>query len=193
MKTDSRAEILEASLSLLEEGGVEALSMREVARRTGLSHQAPYHHFGDRESILAELVQDGFKKLRGYFRKAMDRPHDYQHRMELMGRTYVQFALDHPEQFRLMFRAPLVDIEDHEHAKYEAESAFGMLVAAVTADRPERQEQELDAIIACWSVAHGLATLLLDGKLDQFLGTGPKVRAKAVASVMSLFAARFAK
>lgn len=193
MKSDSRADILSASLSLLEEGGVEALSMREVARRAGLSHQAPYHYFGDRESILAELVRDGFEKLHAYFRKAATRPYDYKQRMERMGRTYVQFALDHPEQFRLMFRAPLIDIEDHEEAKCAAESAFGALVAAVTADHPERQDEEIDSIIACWSVAHGLATLLIDGKIDHLLGEGEKSRSRAVASVMGIFATKFAK
>jgi AcrR family transcriptional regulator len=193
LKPDNRAEILKASLSLLEEGGVEALSMREVARRAGLSHQAPYHYFGDRESILAELVREGFKKLHDYLSRSSLQPHDYKRRIERMGCTYVEFALDHPEQFRLMFRGHVVDLENHEHAKGAAETAFGVLVAAVTADQPERQEAELDSIIACWSVAHGLATLLLDGKIDHLLGPGPDARAKVSKSVMARFAARFAE
>jgi AcrR family transcriptional regulator len=188
MRSDSRTEILKASLDLLEEGGVEALSMREVARRAGLSHQAPYHHFGDREAILAELARDGFEKLKDYFLRSTKKPEDYKHRIERMGRTYVQFALDHPEQFRLMFRAPVVDVEDHEDAKEAAESAFDMLVAAVTADQPERRDQEIHAIIACWSVAHGLATLLLDGKIDHIFSMDAKSRAKMVDGVFELFA-----
>ena len=167
--------------------------MREVARRAGLSHQAPYHYFGDRESILAELVRDGFEKLRDYLSRSPPRQPDYERRIERMGGSYVEFALDHPEQFRLMFRSHVVDLENHVPARGAADSAFGVLVAAVTAGHPERQEHELDAIIACWSLAHGLATLLLDGKIDHLVGPGPSARNKLAESVMARFAARFAK
>src|SRR5271169_43533 len=60
---DLRQDILDTARTLLDEQGVAALSMREVARRAGVTHQAPYHHFGDRESILAELVTHGFEEL----------------------------------------------------------------------------------------------------------------------------------
>jgi len=60
---DLRRRILDASAALLESDGLAALSLREVARRAGVSHQAPYHHFKDRESILAELVTEGFERL----------------------------------------------------------------------------------------------------------------------------------
>ena len=77
MKEDLKYKILKASLDLLEEGDVSALSMREVARRAGVSHQAPYHYFADREAILAELVRDGFERLHQDETSAVD-AHDDQ-------------------------------------------------------------------------------------------------------------------
>jgi AcrR family transcriptional regulator len=62
-QTDLRKEVLKASLALIEEGGLDRLSMREAARKAGVSHQAPYHHFADRESILATIAGEGFSKL----------------------------------------------------------------------------------------------------------------------------------
>ena len=62
-QTDLRQKVLKASLALIEEGGLDRLSMREVARKAGVSHQAPYHYFDDREAILAALAGEGFSKL----------------------------------------------------------------------------------------------------------------------------------
>src|ERR1700754_3155518 len=70
-KDDVRAGILEASRALMDEGGLGALSMREVARRAGVSHQAPYHYFQDREAILAELAGEGFSQLYDYMVSAV--------------------------------------------------------------------------------------------------------------------------
>src|ERR1700754_1736639 len=104
-KDDVRAGILQASLALMNEGGLGALSMREVARRAGVSHQAPYHYFADREAILAELAGDGFDKLHDYMVSALGhaRPNRGS-RAKALGEAYVRFALNHPELFKLMFR-----------------------------------------------------------------------------------------
>ena len=69
-ETNLRQKVLKASLALIEAGGLDRLSMREVARKAGVSHQAPYHHFGDREAILAALAGEGFAKLKQELRAA---------------------------------------------------------------------------------------------------------------------------
>ncbi len=70
--TDLRQKVLQASLALIEEGGLNRLSMREVARKSGVSHQAPYYYFGDREAILAAIAGEGFSKLGRSFLRAVD-------------------------------------------------------------------------------------------------------------------------
>ena len=84
-KDDVRAGILNASLQLMNEGGLGALSMREVARRAGVSHQAPYHYFQDREAILAELAGEGFDQLYDYMISAVGLARDRTAKSRAMG------------------------------------------------------------------------------------------------------------
>src|SRR4051794_5864575 len=106
--SDPQQRIVQASVQLIEEAGVGALSMREVARRAGLSHQAPYHHFDDREAILGAIAQQGFRMMSDAFERALEA-----HEPSLPGRiaaafqTYVEFALQNPAHFRVMFRPEL--------------------------------------------------------------------------------------
>lgn len=138
---DLRAALLRTAGEMLEKEGVARLKLREVARRTGVSHNAPYRHFPDRESLLAALAAEGFQ----HFGDALEkRP-----RRE-MGEAYVEFALAHPQRFRLMFGG-LPGLSDHR--AYEAlKKSF--------ADLGDDAEY---AAAAAWSLVHGLAHLLLDG------------------------------
>src|SRR5205814_2543102 len=95
--TDLRQKVLRASLALIEEGGLDGLSMREVARKSGVSHQAPYHYFGDREAILAAIAGEGFSKLGESFLRAVARAGPEPAKaLEAIGRAYLAFALRHP-------------------------------------------------------------------------------------------------
>src|SRR5262245_1682880 len=91
---DLRQAVLQTAGEIIEKEGLEALSLREVARRAGVSHSAPYRHFPDRERLLAALVEEGFSMLAEALEKRPRRE---------MGEAYVEFALAHPERFRLMF------------------------------------------------------------------------------------------
>lgn len=188
---DLRQTLLNASLDLIDTEGLEAFSMREVARRAGVSHQAPYHHFADREAILAEIVAEGFQQLRDRMQAGLDGLTDPAARLTAIGRAYVTFALEHPSQFKLMFRSELVHPERHETAQACAKSAFDVLVDVVneiagggsTRDRPS------PLVLASWSLAHGLATLLTEGKLDQHCGASKRERAKAAGAILEAFEA----
>ena len=93
--------------AVLDEQGAAGLSLREVARRAGVTHQAPYHHFADRESILAELVTQGFGELKRRLARAHRRSVDPLATRVTSGVAYVVYALDNPGEFRIMFRADL--------------------------------------------------------------------------------------
>lgn len=138
---DLRAALLQTAEEMLEKEGLAALSLREVARRAGVSHNAPYRHFPDRDSLLAALAAEGFEQ----FAEALEkRP-----RRE-MGEAYVEFALAHPQRFRLMFGGvqPGSDRRAYEALK----KSF--------ADLGDGAEY---AAAAAWGLVHGLAHLLLDG------------------------------
>lgn len=194
-KDDVRAGILEASIALMNEGGLGALSMREVARRAGVSHQAPYHYFADRETILAELAGDGFDKLYDYMVSALGHARDRQSRARAIGEAYIRFALNHQEVFKLMFRCEMCDLSRYPEAKAKADRCFNAVVTALDAQgvAADKSNPDLVPVIAAWSMAHGLATLLLEGKLGMTFGDTLDQREAASRRVIAFFAERFGK
>ncbi|MEQ1607358.1 MAG: TetR/AcrR family transcriptional regulator [Hyphomonadaceae bacterium] len=192
-KDDVRAGILRASLELMNEGGLGSLSMREVARRAGVSHQAPYHYFQDREAILAELAGEGFEQLYDYMVSAIGLARDRASKNRAMGEAYVRFALNNPEVFRLMFRCEMVDLSRYPDAKAKADRCFNVPVEVLGASgtSADKSNPDLTPVIATWSLAHGLATLLLEGKLGQSLGETNDQREIAANRVIAFFSERF--
>ena len=177
--TDLRQKVLQASLALIEEGGLDGLSMREVARKSGVSHQAPYYYFGDREAILAAIAGEGFSKLG----RAVDRARsDPAKALEAIGRAYVGFALRHPAYFQAMFRADAVPLDRYPDVRKLEDEAFGKLVEEIGkafADQPSAAR--LTISIACWAMVHGLVTLILEGTLARTVGI-PRARQRQVAN-----------
>lgn len=168
MHEDVRSAVLAAAVRLIAEGGLAKLSMREVARAAGVSHQAPYHYFEDRESILAALCEEGFTILSERLEKGRDPSETPIARFTALARVYVEFAFDHPAMFRLMFRPDFVDIQRFPTCKASGDRAFAQLYSAVqdcidAGLFPGRSQQGL--VVLGWSLAHGLACLLLDGPL----------------------------
>jgi AcrR family transcriptional regulator len=192
-KDDVRAGILKASLTLMNEGGLGALSMREVARRAGVSHQAPYHYFDDREAILAELAGEGFDQLYDYIVSAIGLARDKAGKNRAMGEAYIRFALNNPEIFKLMFRCEMCDLSRYPSAKEKADKCFNVVVQILGAhgSSADKTNPDLAPVIAAWAMAHGLATLMLEGKLAQSFGDTNDQREVAANRIISLFSERF--
>ena len=149
-----------AALALLAEGGVEALSLREVARRAGVSAMAPYRHYADKEALLAAVAEHGFAGLGAALRQA-DAAVPPERALVAQAVAYVRYALAHPALFRLMFgpkrSAP------HPGLMAAGDTAYAVLaerVASQTAAAADREAR----VIGCWSLVHGLALLFLDGQ-----------------------------
>jgi AcrR family transcriptional regulator len=184
-KDDVRAGILQASRALMDEGGLGALSMREVARRAGVSHQAPYHYFQDREAILAELAGEGFSQLYDYMVSAIGLA---------LGEAYIRFALNNPEVFKLMFRVEMCDLTRYPAAKAKADACMQLVIdvhGAHGTPTGDKTTPDMVPVIAAWSMAHGLATLMLEGKLGQALGDTLDQREAAAKRVIAFFSERF--
>ena len=160
-----RDDLLRISRELLDEGGPAALSMREVARRAGCTHQAPYHYFANREAILAALVHEGFDELADRLASAHEglESTDLRAILTASGNAYVEFALRHPGVFRVMFRPDVCDPErfpEVVQAGGRARGELARLVKVVLGD-----DAPLEVEVLFWSGVHGLASLLLDGPL----------------------------
>ncbi len=185
---DLRARILEASVELLDREGVAALSLREVARRAGVSHQAPYHYFEDRESILAAIVERGFDELTGELQRAIDGASGLRDRKAhwvRCGEAYVRFALSHPGAFRVMFRPELVDLARFPRAVEAGARAYAQLERIVAmAEGPGSPRARATLL---WSVVHGLACLYADGPL-RMEDTTPRARQAHTREVLHIFA-----
>jgi AcrR family transcriptional regulator len=155
---DLPAALLRAAGKLLEKEGLEALTLRTLARRTGVSHAAPYRHFRNRGALLAALAAEGFGRLGQAQREAAAAGG-----LRGMGEAYVRFALAHPQRFRLMFGGQL-QIAKHPALREVALKTFEGLSGALAArvgDAPGAR----DASIAAWALVHGLAQLLLGERI----------------------------
>ena len=168
---DLRAELLRTSRKLLDESGPSALSMREVARRAGCTHQAPYHYFANREAILAALVREGFDELADRLASAREGLEGADRRAVLTasGNAYVEFALRRPGVFRVMFRPDVCDPDRFPEVARASERARDEL--ARLARRVAGEETSLEMEVLFWSGVHGLASLLLDGPLVGAFGS----------------------
>lgn len=194
MRDDVRAGILEASIALMNEGGLGSLSMREVARRAGVSHQAPYHYFADRGAILAELAGEGFDKLTDYMVSAVGLARDKTAKNRALGEAYIRFALNNPEVFRLMFRCEMVDLSQYPGAKEKADRCFQYVADTFGAGpATDKKSADLIPVIASWSAAHGVATLMLEGKLGEAFGDTPDQREEAAKRILAFVADKFSR
>ena len=150
--------LLRAAGNILEKEGVEALKLRAVARRAGVSHNAPYRHFPERGALLAALAAEGFESLGAAQRKAAEAGG-----LRAMGEAYVHYALAHPQRFRLMFGGQ-VSIERYPQLREVATSTFAGLSNALSTSLPEAHGAR-NASIAAWALVHGLAQLLLGDRI----------------------------
>lgn len=187
MAADLRQRILAVGEQLLDVEGLTALSMREVARRTGVTHQAPYHHFGDREAILAALVTRGFDELADRLAQANEQFAAAGRREAAIasGLAYVGFALDHPGLFRAMFRPEQCDHSRFPDVRTSGEAAHAELVRMVAGVHGPSSDVDTLALVY-WSQVHGLAGLIIDGPLGAKLPSKEERRG-FVRSVLAPF------
>lgn len=159
---DLRHAVLTAALEVIATEGPGALSLRDLARRAGVSHAAPAHHFKDRTGLLTAIAAEGFDLLADALADAPD--------LRERGVRYVRFGVEHPAHFQVMFLPDLLRGDDAALLAARAR-AGGELRAGVTG-MPEggRGDDARLAGIAAWSLAHGFATLLLSENLREPVG-----------------------
>ena len=172
--TDVRRAVLDAALSVIASDGPDSVSMRDIARRAGVSHQAPYHHFGDRAGVFAAIAAEGFDRIADIFDQILD---DGGEPGTDCLAAYVHFAVDNPGHFRVMFRSDLSGTGIDPGATAASERAFEAVVRLanqVTSTGWNERDRALFPHML-WSQAHGIATLLIDGPLKVKLPQGTTV------------------
>lgn len=165
---DLRRALVDAALSLIEEHGGESCTLREVARRAGVSHAAPYRHFRDRDALLAAAAAEGFVKLNKRIVSRSRRARGAQAKLRAWGMAYVAFALRWPALFQLMFGRTL----DKEASPEAVEAADQLRDALVEQLEDCNRGGELGgfdphrAAQVGWAAVHGVAQLALARQLE---------------------------
>jgi AcrR family transcriptional regulator len=169
-----REVLLEKAAEAIEEdGGIGALSLRAVARRAGVSHGAPAHHFRDKAGLLTALATQAMDRFRATLSDAArEAGGSEREKLRAIGMAYVCFAAEHPALFRIITRSEFIRRDDPEFsASYQ--STIDTVKDAVIAAQREGWGRDMDPmalVITAWSTAHGLATLWLDGVLEDRVG-----------------------
>jgi AcrR family transcriptional regulator len=165
MPPETRNALLDAATRLLDEGGVEAVTLREVGRLAGVSHNAPYKHFASKEALLAALAARDLMRQNAALSETTTGTHSPEAALRTAMHNYVAWALDYPARFKLVFGRWTIDSAELEIAAYTAQTALVRLVAstqdagALPAGDPVRLASLLRAL------AHGAADLASAGHL----------------------------
>ena len=182
------AALLDAIEGAIAEHGVSGVSLRDVARRAGVSHSAPAHHFGSKSGMLTAFATIGYRMLVESVRQEAARldDSDLAARIAAMGQGYVRFAVSHPAHFELMFRADLLDADDQELIAAR-NRLNGLLVDAVERCREAgylRGRPAMVVVASAWSLVHGLSALWISGRLPERTNEqDPQRIAKAVTEL----------
>ena len=170
---DLRRALIDTALAMVTEEGAWNFTLRELARRAGVSHAAPYNHFEDKSALLAEVAALGFESLRQTLETAA-RARRRSSRQALAGiaAAYVRFGVRHPAHYRLMFGAELAEKAGYPTLQAASDAAFAVLTGVLERGQASGQIRRgavRHQALAAWSLVHGLTTLLIDQRVS-FLG-----------------------
>lgn len=178
---------VQAAREVIAAHGIEHLSLREVARHLGVSHQAPYRHYPSRDHLLAEVMRRCFES----FARSLDtreRHDDPAADLESLGRRYLRYAAEHPLEYRLMFGTPWPEPAEHPDLVRDAVHAFDVLrgvLRRMYGDGEALRAHVDQQAMFIWSVMHGLAGIS-HGQVLSWLNLAPQVQAQAPEHAMRM-------
>jgi AcrR family transcriptional regulator len=185
-----REQLITACVALIEAEGIGAVSLRRVARDSGVSPRAPYHHFADRSALLAAIAVRGHELLDERLRQARRQAPTAARALGALVETYVGFARDHPAYLQLILRPELSQPDQHPQAQAAGEAAIQLLTDTVLDCQREGSAPPGDptALVAMiWAIAIGIVTLWLDGPLEGrcvSLGTTPEALTAQITALL---------
>ncbi len=165
---DLRTALINATVEMINQQGVDSITMRSLSEWVGVSRTAAYRHFNDKAALLTATAIEGFRQFSEALRVArLDESQDEISRFQMMGQAYIKFAMENAAYYRLMFGDTV--IQDNEKLRAACDDAFRELlmiiellqeVKAICCDDPKNQA------IYIWSLMHGLSSLVIDNKLQ---------------------------
>jgi AcrR family transcriptional regulator len=187
---DLKDTLIDTALVHIARVGARALSLREVARRAGVSHTASYRHFSSKESLFAAIAEQGFRRLRDGMRAAM-RAHDQDPvaALQATGVAYVEFGVRYPDHMQVMFGGLIERYEDYPALVAASKEAYELLVSIVSEGLRSgrlRGPDERIVALASWALVHGLSQLIAAGQIRSANGRSVVPRELAFATTSLL-------
>lgn len=182
---DLRRALLDATLELIGESGPEAFTLRAATKTAGVSDAAPYHHFADKESLLAAVAAEGFDLLAQNLREVTAELSDPTEIARAMGVEYVVFAAQHPSHFRVMVSRRVLLNTNHPELTAAAVTAFTLVRDALVASAAPlaAKVREDTLIFGAWALVHGFAFLAVDGHLGPVTQDEARLRELVLSSI----------
>ncbi len=189
---DLHSALLEAALTVLDELGPQGLTIREVARRAGVSHAAPYRHFADKDALILAVVEQGFALMQDTMDARREAaPADPVHQFAASGLAYVDFALQHPAHYRVMFSGDLLSSKGGQSLQHTSREALQQMVADIQNCQTLGIVREGDAItqaLTILSTLHGFVSLVIDNRVDHLLANPASLESMRNEVLGQLFA-----
>ena len=160
-----REELIRVAMQLLDENGVEAVTVREVARRASVAHSAPANHFSSRNDLLTALAREIFSSLADRVVDKVQAKTDLAAAVQAFIGVWMAFALSTPHRYRLLWRRDLVDHNDPALAE-EMDRVYNLLLGVLDQGSVARRIDVDTGAIAIWSMVHGYVSLRLDGNFQ---------------------------
>ncbi|MBZ0310467.1 MAG: TetR/AcrR family transcriptional regulator [Anaerolineae bacterium] len=169
---DLKNALIQAGIEILSKEGVQSLSLRSVAKRAGVSHAAPYAHFADKQALIAAIATEGYTKLYNKLAAAQETSTDPLKRLFATADSYLQFALDEPDHFKITFSGVVEAEKNYPEYVEQSQRCFVLVVALVKECQKDALLMEGDThlmAVSIWSCIHGFAQLLLGNQLPSSL------------------------
>jgi AcrR family transcriptional regulator len=167
---DLKNALIKAGVEILAKDGVSGLSLRKVAMKAGVSHSAPYSHFADKQALIAAISTEGFRQL---YQQVITVTEQYQEQpsrqLVEVAWAYLQFALDDPDRFKVMFSGILEKEKEYPEFVEESQRNFQLVKMIIEENQASgvlRSGPSDLAALSVWGIIHGFIMLLLEGQIS---------------------------
>ncbi|MAU08445.1 MAG: hypothetical protein CL607_01390 [Anaerolineaceae bacterium] len=162
--------MLDTAQEILQTEGISGITMREIAKRVGVSHSAAYRHFASKELLLAMIAKSGFESLTGILRSIRDDDDiPLGHKFQQMGIAYIHFAAEHPAQYRLMYGSEAIDATEFPELQSAIRTLAKEVLSMIKVCQQGRTIKASNAVQisnAAWALTHGAAMLIIDKRIE---------------------------
>ncbi|MBI5960898.1 MAG: TetR/AcrR family transcriptional regulator [Chloroflexi bacterium] len=169
---DLKNALIRAGIEILSKEGMQALSLRNVAKKAGVSHAAPYAHFADKQALIAAIAAEGYKKLYQQLVTAQNSTNDPLARLLAVAHAYIQFAIDEADHFKITFSGVVEVEQNYPEYVEQSKQCFGLVVAVVADCQAEGTLLQGDTqliAVSIWASIHGFVLLLQGNQLPSTL------------------------